>query len=496
MGSELVPFRRHIGNAGATRRVGSASRRETRGLAGAERAIDLRQRHAGNEAPETRYTQDGGVHIAYQTTGDHGSDLLLIPTPTFPIDLIWDEPHVAAQLSRLASFSRLIMTDLLGVGSSDQVAIHDCPAMQSWTDGLIAVLDAAGSAQASIFATAESALPAMLLAATHPDRVSSLVLWSAFARFSRAVDYPWGMPEPALSRYVDLIGDAYGTGVLADHLAPTWVDGTRRRWWARGERLSGGPGYFKRIYDLYVRSDLRPVLDSIRVPTLLLHRRGDHHVVDGHGRYLADRIPNARLVEFDGEDHVWFAGQVNAVLDEIQEFLTGQRASAPTHRVLATVLFTDIVRSTELAACLGDREWAKVLGEHNRLVERHVAAARGTVVKFTGDGALASFDGPARAINCACAIRDAVRELGFAVRVGLHTGEVESVGADIHGIAVHIAARIMALAAPDEVLVSGAVPPLVLGSTIAFEDRGTLELKGVPGRWSVMAVRDTGCPCQ
>jgi class 3 adenylate cyclase len=214
-------------------------------------------------------------------------------------------------------------------------------------------------------------------------------------------------------------------------------------------------------------------------------------VARGHAHYLAERIPNARLVELDGDDHEWFAGNTDRVLDEIESFLTGGRGAAPTNRVLSTVLFTDIVGSTERAAALGDEAWTTALGAHNRLIEQHVAGSRGAVVKFTGDGALATFDGPARAINCACAIRDAVKDLGLTIRAGLHTGEVEMVDGDVHGIAVHIAARIMALAAPGEVLVSGGIPPLVLGSRITFDDRGSHELKGVSDPWPVLAVRDT-----
>ena len=335
------------------------------------------------EIPETRYARVGDVHVAYQIVGDGGPDLLFVPNANFPIDLLWDEPTVAGYLRRLASFSRLILTDLLGVGSSDAVAIHQVPAMQTWTDGLLAELDAAESTCASVFAAAESALPAMLLSASHPERVRSLVLWSAFARFSRAATYPTGMPEPALTRFVDIVGNLFGTGAAADTLAPSWVDRAKRRWWARGERLSGGPGYFKPIYDLYVRSDLQPVLESIRVPTLVLHRRDDRHVRVSHSRYLAERIPNARLVEFNGDDHAWFAGESGRVLDEIERFLTGQRATTPTSRVLATVLFTDIVGSTERAAELGDEVWTAALGAHNRVIEQHVVSARGAVVKFT-----------------------------------------------------------------------------------------------------------------
>ena len=399
--------------------------------------------------PQTLYARDGDTHLAYQVVADHGSDLLFVPTPNFPIDLLWDEPTVARQLRRLASFSRLIMTDLLGVGSSDAVPIHDRPAMQAWTDGLVAVLDAVASECASVFAMSESALPAMLLAATYPQRVRSLVLWSPFACFIRTPDYPHGIPEPAFTRYVDVFGGMVGTGAVADVLAPSWDgDAGKRRWWARGERLAGGPGYFKALVDLYLRTDVRPALDSIQAPTLLLHHRGDRHVTGGHASYLAERIPNARLVELDGDDNVWFAGDSDGVLDEIESFVTGARAARPTNRVLSTVLFTDIVGSTERAEALGDEAWTAALDAHNEVVAKHVGSARGEVVKFTGDGALAIFDGPARAINCACAIRDAVQDLGLDIRAGLHTGEVEMIGRDVHGIAVHIAARIMALAGP------------------------------------------------
>ena len=359
--------------------------------------------------PETLYAKDGDAHIAYQIVGD-GPDLLFIPTATFPIDLLWDEPTVAGHLRRLSSFSRLILTDLLGTGSSDAVPIHDRPAMQSWTDGLVAVLDAVGSECVSVFAMSESALPAMVLTASHPHRVRSLVLFGPFARYVRAPDQPFGMPEPALATYLDGFERTVGRGGVVDNLAPSWArDVAKRRWWARGERLSGGPGYFRAILDLFLHSDVRPALESIQAPTLLLHRRGDRHVRGDHAKDLAERIPHARLVELDGDDNIWFAGDADRVLDEIESFLTGGRPAAPSNRVLSTVLFTDIVGSTQRAAQLGDEAWTTALAAHNRVVERHVAGSRGALVKFTGDGALATFDGPARAINCACAIRDAVR---------------------------------------------------------------------------------------
>lgn len=447
--------------------------------------------------PQTVYARDGDVNLAYQVVGSPGSDLLFVPTPRFPIDLIWDDHTVADHLRRLSSFGRLILTDLLGVGSSDAVAINERPAMQAWTDGLLAVLDAAGSEQASVFAMAGSALPAMLLAATHPHRVRSLVLWSPYACFMRTPDQPFAIPEAALRKLSDAVGDTAGTGAATELLAPSWSqDVAKRRWYGRGERLAGGRGYFRAISDLFQHTDMRSVLPSIQAPTLVLHRRGDRFVVGGHAKYVAERIPHSRLVEFDGDDHEWLAGDCDLVLDEIGSFLTGARRSRPSNRVLSTVLFTDIVGSTERATALGDRAWNAILAAHNQAVEREATDARGTVVKFTGDGALATFDGPARAISCACAIRDAVADLGLHVRCGLHTGEIEVENGDVHGIAVHIAARIMGIARPDEVLVSGAVPPLVLGSGLAFDDRGRHRLKGVPDRWAVLAVHNDPCLTQ
>src|SRR3954471_15433366 len=438
--------------------------------------------------PETRYARMGDAHVAYQVLGD-GPDLLVVPSAQHPIDLLWDEPTVAGYINRLASFSRVILTDLLGAGSSDPVPAQDNPAMQTWTDGLLAVLDAVGSECAALFGQSGAALPNIMLAASQPHRVRSLVLWNAFARFSRAADHPFGMPEPALSRYVDLYAKAVGTGAMVDLSAPSWVgDTAKRKWWARCERLSGGPGYFKTAVDYWIRTDLRPFLGSIQAPTWILRRRGDREVRREHELDLLERIPDARLVELDGEDHFWFTGDGDSVLDEVESFLTGERRVTPSNRVLSTVLFTDIVGSTQRAAQAGDQAWSTTLAAHNRLVERHVAAARGAVVKFTGDGVLATFDGPARAIESACAIRDAVQDLGLQIRAGLHTGEIEMTEGDVRGIAVHVAARIMSLACAGEVLVSAVLPPLVLGSRIAFDDRGTHELKGVPGPWPVFAV--------
>jgi class 3 adenylate cyclase len=444
-------------------------------------------------APETRYAVEGGYHFAYQVVSDSGPDLLYVPTATFPIDLMWDEPTFAHGLRRLASFSRLITCDLLGVGSSDVVPITGVPALESWRDGLTAVMPAAESSCSAIFATSESCLPAMLYAASQPTCVRALVLFDPYASFLRSDDVPFGMPEATLVKYLAEFDRAVGNGGIVDLLAPSRSsDPAFRRWWARGERLSAGPGYFSPILNLFLRSDVRSVLGTIQCPTLVLRRRGDHHVRPGHAEMVAERIPDARLVDLEGDDNAWFVGQIDEAIDEIQAFLTGTRIAASTTRVLSTVLFTDIVGSTERAAAAGDDVWTATLAAHNALVERHVASYRGDVVNFMGDGVLATFDGPARAIECARSIRDGVQELGLQIRAGLHTGEIEVVGADVAGIAVHIAARIMALAAPDEVLVSASVPPLVLGSGLRFADRGTHALRGVPDEWPVFAVVEGG----
>ena len=442
-------------------------------------------------APDTSYARDGDAHLAYQVASDAGSDLLYVPTATFPIDLTWDEPIVARALRRLASFSRLILCDLLGVGSSDPVPITEMPAMQAWTDGIGAVLDAVGSEQTAIFATGESTLPAMLFAASYPERVRALVLWSPYAHFLRGPEQPYGLPEATFEKYLEEFESAIGTGGIADLLAPSCADDPGfRSWWARGERLAAGPAYFRRILELFLRTDVRPVLSSIQAPTLVLRRRGDRHIRDGHARAIVESLSDARLVEMSGDDSAWFAGETSELLDEMETFLTGERTSTATNRVLSTVLFTDIVGSTERAAAIGDASWATTIDAHDAIVQRHVDSFRGRLVQYTGDGVLATFDGPARAIHCASQIRTAVRALDLEIRCGLHTGEVEMSGDEMRGIAVHIAARIMALAGAGEVLVSGSIPPLVLGSGIEFADRGSHVLKGVPDTWPVFAVVD------
>jgi class 3 adenylate cyclase len=442
-------------------------------------------------APQTDYAIGrGGHHLAYQVTGDGKQDVLFVAEERTPIDLLWDDPLAAAALRRLAGVGRLILCDLRGWGSSDAVPSSELPAMQAWSDDILSVLDAAESECAAIVASSEPCLPVMLFAATHPGRVDRLALINPYARYLRGPDTPFGLPESTAERYVQRYRETNGRGTLTDFIAPSRAaEPMFRRWITRCERLGGGPGEAAAVYRMFMHTDLLGVVPSIRVPTLLVRRRGDRHVRDGHARLLADRLPDARLVELDGDDNFWASGDVDALLDQIAPFLTGGgRAGGITNRVLSTVMFTDIVGSTERAAALGDAAWTSLLEAHDDLVTTHVAAFGGRLVKSTGDGALATFDGPARAIQCAFGLTRAVDGLGLELRAGLHTGEIELRGADVGGMAVHIGARVAALADPGEVLVSGAVPPLVSGSGIRFHDRGARQLKGVPDPWPIFMV--------
>ena len=421
-------------------------------------------------APETHYARDGDAHLAYQIVGDGGPDLLFVPTAAFPIDLLWDEPTVAGHLRRLASFSRLILTDLLGVGSSDAVPINDHPAMQSWTDGLVAVLNAVESECVSIFAMSESTLPVMLLTASHPHRVRSLVLWSPFARFLYAADQPFGMTEAGLEKYIDGFERFVGTGALVEVLAPSWAgDAAKRRWWARSERLAGGPGYFKAMLDLFLNTDVRPALESIQAPTLLLRRRGDRHVRGDHARAVAERVRHARLVELDGDDHVWFAGDTPTGC-WTRSSHSSPASAAPRRR---TACCRPCCSPTSSDRPNAPRCWAMRPGR--RRSPPTTASSSGTlparVAPSSNSPATARWrHSTARRARSTARARSATRWKTLALPSApvLHTGEVEMADGDVHGIAVHIAARIMALAAPGEVLVSGVIPPLVLGSRITI----------------------------
>jgi class 3 adenylate cyclase len=441
--------------------------------------------------PETRYARDGDVRIAYQVFGDGPMDLLFAMGGVIPVDIGWEDPGFARFMRRLASFARVVLFDSRGWGAS-RTTVDLAPTVEAWADDLRLVLDTVGIERAAVGGFYAGAVMSTFFAASHPDRVTSLVLIEASARMLRAPDFPIGMPTESRDRLIAGFVASYGTGDDVAAVARSRSDDEPfRRWWARCERMANGPMGAGAYWRELTSRDMRAVLPALRVPTLVLHRAGDPFIRSDHGRYLAEHIPDARYVELDGEDHLFFVGDTERMLDEIEMFLTGAATGGEPDRLLASVLFTDIVGSTDTAAALGDRRWREVLDRHDTLTQEHVARFRGRVIKTTGDGALATFDGPARAIRCACALRDAMSRAGVELRAGIHTGEIEQRNGDIGGIAVHLAARVQALAAAREVLVSRTVADLVAGSGITFSDRGEHELKGVPGRWRLLAVEDS-----
>ena len=441
--------------------------------------------------PQTRWAKAGEVDIAYQVVGDGPIDLVLVPWFVTHVEHHWEEPRCAAFFERLASFSRLILFDKRGNGLSDRIGAGDRPpTLEERMDDVRAVMDAAGSERAALLAVSEGGPLALLFAATFPERVSSLVLFGTFARLTEAPDYPWGNPPEVMEMLYEGFAEAWGDGVALAFMAPFEEDERFRRWWSRLERLSMTPGGATAMMRLNAQIDVREVLPQIRVPTLVLHREADPGMTVEAGRYLADHIEGARLGILGGDAHLPFLNDADAVLEEVEEFLTGARHAPPDRdRVLATVLFTDIVGSTERAAALGDRRWQELLAEHDRLVRAEIERHRGHAVKSLGDGFLATFDGPGRAIRCARSVVEAVSGLGLDVRAGLHTGECELSDGDVAGIAVHIGARVGATAEAGEILVSGTVKDLVVGSGFEFADRGTHALKGVPGEWRLYALR-------
>jgi len=438
--------------------------------------------------PKTRYARNGDARIAYQVIGDGPFDLIIVPGFVSNVQYVWEMPGVAAILERIASYARLITWDKRGTGLSDPVV--GLPPLEERMDDMLAVLDAAGSEQAALFGVSEGGPLSVLFTATHPQRVSALAMYGAAPRIAWAPDYPWGLsPEIYNERTRETLLEGWGNGVLLDVFAPSYAaDESVRELWGTFQRLGASPSMGVATLEALLRIDVRDILSSIQVPTLLLHRSEDRAIPVEGSRLMADQIPNAKYVELEGKDHLWFLGDVDAIFDELQEFLTGARRNAAVDRMLATVLFTDIVDSTRRVAELGDRRWRELLGEHDALVRRELERFRGREVKTVGDGFLATFDGPARAVTGAAAIRDAVQPLGIEVRAGLHTGECEMIGEDIAGVAVNIAARISDLAGPSEVLVSRTVTDLVYGSGIEFEDRGQAELKGIPETWQLFAA--------
>jgi class 3 adenylate cyclase len=442
--------------------------------------------------PQTQYARSGELAIAYQVVGEGEIDVVLAFPFVSHLDLVWESQALTHFVERLSSFARVILFDRRGVGLSDPLS---APAtLEERMDDLRAVMDAAGSERAALLGASEGGTMCMLFAATYPERVSALILCGTMARSTRAEDYPWAPEKEAAEESLnELLAPAWGEGVSIEIFAPSLADDPQaREYQARYERQAASPIRVQRFFEMFLDLDVRDVLPLIQAPTLVMHRRHDRAVNVRAGRWLAEQIPGSRFIELEGSDHApWVGPESDRALDEIEEFLTGVRPGPKTDRVLATVLFTDIVDSTRLATEMGDRRWRELLERHQELVRRHLERFGGREIKTTGDGFLATFDGPTRAVECAEAIVDEVPSLGIEVRAGMHTGEVELIGDDVGGIAVHVAARIAAIAEGGAVLASRTVRDLVIGSGIEFDPCGRHSLKGVAEEWDVYAVTAT-----
>jgi class 3 adenylate cyclase len=439
--------------------------------------------------PTTRYAKSGDYNIAYQVVGDGPVDLVFVPGFVSHVEHAWEDPGFARFLERLASFSRLILFDKRGTGLSDRVPPHALPSLEQRMDDVRAVMDAVGSKRAALLGVSEGGPMSLLFATTYPERVAALILYGTYAKRVRDTDYPWAPTAEESRTFLDATEREWGGPAKLEAWAPTVAADDRfRRWWAQFLRLGASPGAARAVLEMTVQIDVREILSAIRVPTLILHRVGDRRINVGGSRYMAEHISGAKYVELQGIDHLIWVGDTDAIVDEIEEFLTGTRQTPEPTRVLATVLFTDMVESTSRAVQLGDARWRALMSDHDRLIRAELSRFRGHEVRTTGDGFLATFDGPARAVQCAGAIAERVHELGIQVRSGLHTGEIEIVEGGIAGIAVHIAARVASLAGADEIFVSSTVKDLVAGSGLAFAEHGTFELKGVPGSWRIFRV--------
>ncbi len=443
----------------------------------------------GGIRPTTRYAKSGPYSIAYQVAGDGPLDLVVVPGFVSHVEHAWEDPDYERFLTRLTTFSRLILFDKRGTGLSDRVPVDELPTLEQRMDDVRAVLDATGSERAALFGVSEGGPMSILFATTYPERASALVLYGTYARRVRAADYPWA-PTPEEHRdFINSVERVWGGPVQLESWAPSLADDERfKRWWGQYLRLGASPGAARAVLEMTRDIDVRGILSAVRLPTLVLHRSGDRRVDVGGSRYLAHAIPHAKYVELPGDDHLVWVGDSDAVVEEVEDFLTGARHTAEPTRVLATVMFTDMVESTSRAAKLGDARWRALISDHDRLVRAEMARYRGREIDRRGDGFIATFDGPARAIQCALTIIQRAHELGIQIRAGLHTGEIDLIESGIAGIAVHVAARVESLAGPDEVLVSSTVRDLVAGSGLTFSDRGRHELKGVPGTWQVMRV--------
>jgi class 3 adenylate cyclase/pimeloyl-ACP methyl ester carboxylesterase len=440
--------------------------------------------------PQPRYARAGDAHVAYQIDGAGTVDLVLLPDGFMTIEAIAELPAYARFRDRLASFSRLITLDHRGLGLSDPVTPGTNPSLEHWAEDLRAVMDAADSSHAALLGIAEGGFGAAFYAATHPDRVSHLILVNATPCVTEEPFAAWGI-GPGMMHVLESSADHdWGANTSpVPVFAPSGTDDPAyHAWLTRSFRRAASPAVAKSLFDLQLRSDIRHILPSIRVPTLVIHRTRNRWFSPEHGRYLAEHITGARYLELPGDDHVPYFGDSEAIADEIEEFVTGTRRAGETDRVLATVLFTDIVTSTDRAAEIGDARWLDVLDRHDEMCRAEVGRQRGILIKSTGDGILARFDGPGRAVTCAQRLNEQVAALGLQIRSGAHTGEVELRGDDLGGIAVHIAARVMSHAQPGEILVSRTVKDLTAGAGLTFIDRGEQTLKGIPEPWRLYAI--------
>ncbi|HEX9415609.1 MAG TPA: adenylate/guanylate cyclase domain-containing protein [Gaiellaceae bacterium] len=438
-------------------------------------------------APETRYAKSGDVNIAYQVVGDGPRDLVYVPGWVSHIELAWELPDLARGFERLSSFSRLIVFDKRGTGMSDPVPASEMPTLEQRMDDVRAVMDAVGSERAAIFGASEGGNMSMLFAATHPDRTIALCTFGSTAKRIWSPDYPWAPTVEERSEGFAQVERLWMTGMDWTDVAPS-LDPAGLAEISRYYRRCASPGAALALMKMNTGVDVRDVLPSILVPTVVMHRTDDRDANVEEGRFITSRIPGARFVEFPGADHSWWTEGRDTIVDEIEELVTGVRPAPEPDRVLATVLFTDIVGSTQRASEIGDHRWRELMAAHDAAVRRELERFRGREVDTAGDGFFATFDGPARAVRCATAIGDAAGALGLEVRAGVHTGECELDGEKVRGIAVHTGARVAALAGSGEVLVSSTVKDLVAGSGLEFEDRGQHELKGVPGEWRLYAV--------
>ncbi len=433
------------------------------------------------------YAKNGEINLAYQVLGEGAIDLLFVPLWFSNLDLVQAYAPAARGIERFSAITRFILYDRRGSGLSDRLCGQ--ATLEEGVDDLFAVLDAAGSERAALLGMNEAGALAAMAAATHPERVSSLILYGSYATTVFQPDYPWAPRPEERAAEVKLLIDLWGTESIAAGVNPNAaLDEEFVEWAAKWARGSVSKDALPRAYELLSKTDVRHILPTITVPTLVLHRTKDPVVSVDNGRYLAEHIPGAKLVELDGDEHIPFLGDSSSITAEVEEFITGHRRARDDDRVLATILLADICDSSRVASELGDRRWHELLDRFEQMVRSEIGRHQGVLVKTTGDGVLATFNGPARALRCGQAISARVRGLGLELRTGVHTGEVERRGDDIAGIAVHIAARVSALAGPNEVLVSGAVPPLVAGAGIQFEDRGTHQLKGIDGNWHVLRV--------